>query len=113
MIFLTPAAWAGRAGRISVMHVRIGIDLGGTKIEGVALDGQGKTLAKLRQPTPREDYPGTVAAIAQVVREIETALSAKIREGLAEDPTVGIGIPGSPSPRTGLIRNGNSTWLNG
>ncbi len=95
------------------MPVRIGIDLGGTKIEGVALDGQGKVLAKLRQPTPREDYPGTVGAIAAVVRAIEAELGGKTPGGLTEAPTVGIGIPGSPSPRSGLIRNGNSTWLNG
>ncbi|HVJ31844.1 MAG TPA: ROK family protein, partial [Terriglobia bacterium] len=95
------------------MRVRIGIDLGGTKIEGIALDAQGQTLARLRQPTPRENYAGTVATIAEVVRRVEDALSAEIRAGLAERPTVGIGIPGSPSPQTGLIRNGNSTWLNG
>ncbi|HVJ40330.1 MAG TPA: ROK family protein, partial [Dongiaceae bacterium] len=95
------------------MRMRIGIDLGGTKIEGIALDAQGQTLARLRQPTPRENYAGTVATIAEVVRRVEAALPAEIRAGLTEQPTVGIGIPGSPSPQTGLIRNGNSTWLNG
>ena len=95
------------------MRVRIGIDLGGTKIEGVALDSQGQILAKLRQPTPRENYAGTVDAIASVVRAVEAELPAAIRSKLQDAPTVGIGIPGSPSPRTGLIRNGNSTWLNG
>jgi DNA polymerase-4 len=96
-----------------MMRVRIGIDLGGTKIEGVALDSQGRILAKLRQPTPRENYDGTVDAIAAVVRGVEAALPDAVRNALQETPTVGIGIPGSPSPRTGLIRNGNSTWLNG
>jgi fructokinase len=95
------------------MRVRIGIDLGGTKIEGIALDAHGQILARLRQPTPREDYNGTVKAIADVVRSIERELPAELRAKLSESPTVGIGIPGSPSPQTGLIRNGNSTWLNG
>ena len=95
------------------MRVRIGIDLGGTKIEGMALDAQGKVLARLRHPTPREDYSGTVTAIAAVVREIEAKLPEETRGASADVPTVGIGIPGSPSPQTGLIRNGNSTWLNG
>lgn len=95
------------------MRVRIGIDLGGTKIEGIALDAHGETLARLRQPTPRENYPGTVATIAEVVQAVEAALPADLRASLSEAPTVGIGIPGSPSPQTGLIRNGNSTWLNG
>jgi fructokinase len=95
------------------MRVRIGIDLGGTKIEGIALDAQGKTLARLRQPTPRNNYSGTVSTIADVVRAIETALPAEYLGRQSELPTVGIGIPGSPSPKTGLIRNGNSTWLNG
>lgn len=94
------------------MRVRIGIDLGGTKIEGIALDPQGEIRARLRQPTPRENYVGTVATIAEVVRAIEASLPADLRSQ-TEPPTVGIGIPGSPSPKTRLIRNGNSTWLNG
>jgi fructokinase len=95
------------------MRVRIGIDLGGTKIEGIALDAHGTTLAKLRKPTPRESYAGTVATIAEVVQAIEANLPADLRDKLTEPASVGIGIPGSPSPKTGLIRNGNSTWLNG
>jgi len=95
------------------MRVRIGIDLGGTKIEGIALDAHGEICARLRQPTPRENYAGTVATIVEVVRSIEAALPADLRQGQTDLPTVGIGIPGSPSPKNGLIRNGNSTWLNG
>jgi fructokinase len=83
---------------------RFGIDLGGTKIEIVALAPDERELLRRRTPTPREDYPGTIAAIAGLVEEAEAALGAR--------GTVGIGIPGSISPKTGLIRNGNSTWLN-
>jgi len=87
--------------------VRLGIDLGGTKIEIVALGGGGKgerELLRRRVPTPRENYAGTIDAIAGLVLGAEAELGAK--------GTVGIGIPGSISPATGLIRNGNSTWLN-
>ena len=88
--------------------VRLGIDLGGTKIEIVALGsdrrGAERELLRRRVPTPREDYAGTVAAIGALVEAAEAELGAA--------GTVGIGIPGSISPATGLIRNGNSTWLN-
>ena len=86
---------------------RLGVDLGGTKIEIVALAGREAECELLRRrvPTPREDYAGTVAAIGALVEAAETALGATC--------TVGVGIPGSVSPSTGLIRNGNSTWLNG
>lgn len=85
--------------------LRIGIDLGGTKIAGIALAGNGATVAEARLATPRNDYAATLAAIASVVAQIET------RAGAAG--SVGVGIPGSPSPSTGLVQNGNSTWLNG
>ncbi|MGF7161226.1 fructokinase [Rhodoligotrophos appendicifer] len=85
--------------------LRIGIDLGGTKIAGYALSDAGETLAVRRRPTPRFDYQGTIAAIGAVVSDLETELESV--------GTVGIGMPGSLSPRTGLARNGNSTWLNG
>ncbi|MFZ5475391.1 MAG: ROK family protein [Myxococcota bacterium] len=78
---------------------RIGVDLGGTKIEGVALDGSVER-ARVRVPTPRGDYDGTVRAIVSLVE--------RLGEG-----TVGIGIPGIVSPATGLVKNANSTWLNG
>jgi len=72
--------------------VRIGIDLGGTKIEGIAFDEAGQALMRRRVPTPRGDYAGTVAAIAALVDEIESATDDR--------GTVGVGIParcrGSP-----------------
>lgn len=85
--------------------MRIGIDLGGSKIEGVALDGGGTVRFRERVNTPVGDYDGTLMAIAQMVSKIETALGAKA--------TVGVGTPGAISTRTGLIKNANSTILNG
>jgi fructokinase len=85
--------------------MRIGVDLGGTKIEGVLLDAGGKELARRRIPTPREDYEATLAAVAGVVRGLE----AQVDEGAS----IGVGTPGAISPATGLIKNANSTWLNG
>ena len=87
------------------MSIRIGIDLGGTKIEGRAFDANGVELDRLRIPTPREDYQGTVAAILEVARSLETRLGLQ--------GTVGVGIPGSVVKSTGLVKNANSTWLNG
>lgn len=86
------------------VSLRIGIDLGGTKIEGVALDGSTE-VARLRVPTPRDDYEGTVEGIATLVHELEARAGAT--------GSVGVGIPGAPSPSTGLIKNANSTWLIG
>ena len=85
--------------------MRIGIDVGGTKIEGIALGETGEELRRLRVPTPRGDYAGTLNAIASVVAELERDLGSRA--------TVGLGIPGTVSPATGLIKNANSTWLNG
>ena len=85
--------------------MRIGIDLGGSKIEAIALDAVGVTLARRRIDTPRGDYPGTLAAIAALVAAVESETG---RRG-----TVGVGTPGSLSPFTGRMRNANSTWLNG
>jgi fructokinase len=85
--------------------VRIGIDLGGTKIEGIALDEAGRELARQRVPTPHGDYRGTVDAIAALVGAIESATG---RRG-----TVGVGIPGALSRVSGLVKNANSTWLIG
>ena len=86
---------------------RIGIDLGGTKIEAMALSPDGEERIRLRVPTPRGDYNTTLDAIV--------ALAGACRDGLADADIagIGIGIPGSLSPRTGLVRNANSTWLNG
>lgn len=86
-------------------EMRIGVDLGGTKIEALAIDKTGKELVRHRVDTPRDDYEATVAAIAELVRYIE-------RE-TGQSGTVGAGIPGSISHVTGLVKNANSTWLNG
>ncbi|MFO1069066.1 MAG: ROK family protein [Geminicoccaceae bacterium] len=83
----------------------IGVDLGGTKIEVVALDRDGRELQRVRRPTPRGSYEGTLDAIRDLVAEVEKALG--------ERATVGVGHPGAISPATGLIKNANSTWLNG
>ena len=85
--------------------MRIGIDLGGTKIEGIALSDAGQTLCRKRIPTPREDYTGTLDAITRLVAEIERAT--------ASSGTVGVGIPGAVSPATGQVKNANSTWIIG
>lgn len=84
--------------------MRIGVDLGGTKIEAIALDA-GDELGRIRVPTPRGDYAGTVNAISDLVRQLES------RSG--KQGTVGVGIPGTIVAATGLVKNANSTWLNG
>jgi len=84
---------------------RLGIDLGGTKIEGLLLSPDGAELARHRIPAPRGSYEATIEAVAGLVDRVEEAAG---RRG-----SIGIGIPGSPSPRTGMMRNANSTWLNG
>ncbi len=85
--------------------MRIGIDLGGTKIEGIALGAGGAELARHRVATPRHDYDRTLAAIVDLVAAIERAAGAS--------GTVGVGMPGTISPATGVVKNANSTWLNG
>lgn len=85
--------------------MRIGIDLGGTKIEAVALGPAGDERFRRRIDTPRGDYEGTVAAIVDLVALVE-------RE-VGERGTVGVGMPGSISPASGLVKNANSTWLIG
>src|SRR3954447_5769160 len=84
---------------------RIGIDLGGTKIEAAALDGAGNIRLRQRIATPTGDYDATVAAIVNLVAAIEGELG--------ERATVGIGIPGTIVEATGLVKNANSTWLIG
>jgi len=84
--------------------MRIGIDLGGTKIEGIALDGS-RELTRIRVDTPRDDYDATLQAIVSMVTTIETRIGAH--------GTVGVGIPGALSPGTGLVKNANSVWLIG
>jgi fructokinase len=85
--------------------VRIGVDLGGTKIEGVCLDRDGNVAARRRVPTPQGDYEGTVRAIADVVRHLEAETASR--------SSVGLGMPGIISPATGLVKNANSVCLNG
>jgi fructokinase len=85
--------------------MQIGIDLGGTKIEGIGLDADTLVAVRRRVATPRDDYPGTVDAIVRLVGEIEAEAG---RGG-----TVGVGIPGVVSRATGLVKNANSTWLIG
>src|SRR6202023_3049288 len=84
---------------------RIGIDLGGTKIEGVAVDGSGAVLVRRRIATPRGSYPATLEAMVALVGEIEMAIG--------ETANVGLGMPGAISPVTGVVKNANSTWLIG
>jgi fructokinase len=84
--------------------MRIGIDLGGTKIEAIALGDDGAELARRRIATPR-DYAGTLDALASIVEALESETGAR--------GTVGVGIPGAISPASGLVKNANSTWLIG
>jgi fructokinase len=85
--------------------IRIGVDFGGTKIEAAALDASGAFRARRRLSTPR-DYEACVTAVRDLVSAVE-------REAGVTSASVGVGMPGSISPRDGLIRNANSTWLNG
>jgi fructokinase len=84
---------------------RIGVDLGGTKIEAAAVDAGGAVQLRRRLPTPVGDYDATTAAI--------TALVFALEHDLGAEATVGIGIPGAISPANGLVKNANSTWLIG
>lgn len=85
--------------------MRIGVDVGGTKIEAIALDPAGVELKRIRVATPKGDYAGTIAAIEGLVQELETITG--------QTGTVGVGIPGTIVAATGLVKNANSTWLNG
>lgn len=85
--------------------MRIGIDLGGTKIEAVALMTDGSERMRRRRPTPNGDYRGIIQVVADLVGELESEIGGK--------GTIGIATPGSISPHSGLMRNSNSTVLNG
>jgi fructokinase len=85
--------------------MRIGVDLGGTKIEAIALADDGTELDRRRVPTPKDDYPATVAALAGLVHRVEAEVGVR--------GSVGIGTPGALSPASGLMKNCNSVWLNG
>lgn len=85
--------------------IRIGVDFGGTKIEAAALDAAGDIVARVRAPTPR-DYDQSLTAVRELVAAVEGDAGVQAQ-------AIGVGMPGSISPRDGLIRNANSTWLNG
>ena len=87
------------------LPIRIGIDLGGTKTEAIALDGAGRELVRRRIPTPAGDYEAQLAAVRDLVAGVEREVGAR--------GSVGVGIPGTMSKATGLIKNANSTWLIG
>ncbi len=85
--------------------MRIGVDVGGSKLEAIAISESGEVLSRPRVPAPRGVYQDTIDAICGLVARIETETG---RSG-----SVGIGIPGAISPATGFVKNANSTWLNG
>jgi fructokinase len=87
------------------MTIALGVDLGGTKIEIIALDESGEVLLRRRRPSPRESYQATLEAITGIVLDAETEMGAC--------GSVGFGTPGAISPATGLLKNSNATWLNG
>jgi len=84
--------------------VRIGIDIGGTKIEAIALDGTSE-LMRRRVAAPRGDYAATIRAVCEIVAAVESQTG--------QTGTIGVGIPGAISATTGLVKNANSTWLIG
>ena len=86
--------------------MRLGLDYGGTKIEGIVLDANGAERARARVPTPRFDYEGGLRAIRGLLERLEAQAGGRI-------DTVGIGVPGSVDRATGYVSMGNSTWLHG
>lgn len=87
--------------------MRIGVDLGGTKIEAIVLSDDGGECARIRIPSPQGDYNKTISAIRDVVADVAKGA------GCYTDTKVGVGIPGATSPKTDLIKNANSTWIIG
>jgi fructokinase len=87
------------------MTIALGVDLGGTKIEIIALDESGAVLLRRRQPSPRGSYQATLEAVSRMVLDAEAELGPRA--------SVGFGTPGAISPATGFLKNSNSTWLNG
>jgi fructokinase len=83
----------------------IGIDWGGTKIEGIAMTPDGAELARLRVDTPRHDYPACIARIVQMIADLEAETG--------QQGSIGIGIPGSLEPVSRLGKGASSTWLLG
>lgn len=95
---------AGSEGRADMSPIRIGVDFGGTKIEAAALDRQGQFLARIRAPNPG-NYDAAVRTVCDLVAAVERQVGAR--------GTIGVGTPGSVSPRSGTMRNANSVYLNG
>jgi fructokinase len=85
--------------------IRIGVDFGGTKIEAAAVDAEGRFQARVRAQNPR-NYEDSIGVVTELVAQAE-------REAGVGTARVGVAMPGSLSPKTGLVRNANSTWLNG
>ncbi len=85
--------------------MRLGIDWGGTKIEIIALDDAGAELFRQRSATPKDDYEGCIRVVKDLVDAAESATG--------QTGSLGLGIPGSLSPKTGVVKNANSTWMNG
>ncbi len=88
------------------MTLRVGVDLGGSKVEALVLASDGRELARRRIPTPAGDYPATVEAVAVLVESLEAEAGGRAA-------AVGVGTPGALDPRTGLVHNANSTCLIG
>ena len=86
-------------------QIRIGVDLGGTKTEVIALAADGQEIYRKRTPTPAGDYEAQIALVARLVAELEQSVGSV--------GTIGVGIPGAISPATGAIKNANSNWLIG
>jgi predicted NBD/HSP70 family sugar kinase len=83
----------------------VGVDWGGTKIEAIAIADDGRPITRSREATPRSDYEGCLSTIASLVSRVEGEAGTS--------GSVGIGIPGSVDPRTGIAKGASSTWLNG
>ena len=84
--------------------LRLGIDLGGSKIAAIVMNQQGEVVAKRRIPSPQSNYQKTIQTIAELISLMDN--------DVGEKTNIGIGMPGSISPATGLVQNANSTWLN-
>jgi len=85
--------------------MRIGIDLGGTKIEGIVLQENGEVLIRQRIPTPVGNYEKILSSIVNLITLLESNIGRQV--------TIGIGTPGAISPASGLLRNSNSVCMNG
>lgn len=83
--------------------VYLGVDWGGTKIEAMALGEHGKTLTRHRVDTPRSDYEGCLKTIVELVDRVEAEVGPCDR--------VGVGLPGSLDPKTGIAKGASSTWM--